>query len=178
VSGVAGNGVIARRRTPRVRIRPLGPGDRTRYVDFLSTLDAGDLYRRTMGRAGVPDAAAIDALLQDDGRTRIALAAVTAGTEPAILGVARAAVDGDAAEFALIVRSAFKRHGFGRRLLRALLARLRELGVTRVVGHTFADNQPLLALARSEAFAIEPGDDGTTRRVARQLASAEARSVA
>jgi ribosomal protein S18 acetylase RimI-like enzyme len=153
----------------RVRIRPLGAADRAPYAAFLEGLEAEDLYLRTMGRTARPDAARIGALLDLDGHTRLALAAV--GADGTILGVARAAVDAvDAsAEFALIVGSALKRKGLGAKLLRALLARLRALGVQRVFGHTFASNEALLGLVRKHGFAVAPGEDGTTRRVERSL---------
>jgi GNAT superfamily N-acetyltransferase len=167
-----GRALTARKRG-RVVVRPLAASDRPRYGEFLAALDADDLYLRTMGRTARPDAARIDALLDLDGRSRLALAAV--GPDGAILGVARAAVSADAsAEFALIVRSALKRRGLGTVLLRALLKRLGALGVERVVGHTFASNNALLGLARAAGFAIRPGDDAATRRVERGLAAAAA----
>lgn len=155
-----------------VRIRPLGADDRVRYAAFLDALEADDLYQRTMGRTARPDPARIDALLDLDGRTRIALAAEAA--DGSILGVARAAVRAEdaSAEFALIVRSVLKRRGLGAKLLRALLAHLRVLGVQRVVGHTFARNAALLGLARNHGFDVAPGDDGASRRVERALAPA------
>ncbi len=158
----------------RVRVRPLGAEDGASYAAFLEGLAAEDLYQRTMGRAARPDAARIRALLDLDGRSRLALAAV--GADGTILGVARAAVNAvDAsAEFALIVRSALKRKGLGAKLLRALLERLRALGVQRVVGHTFAGNEALLGLARKHGFAVAPGEDGSTRRVERALEPAAA----
>jgi acetyltransferase len=151
-----------------VHIRPLGAADHARYSAFVDALEAEDLYLRTMGGTARPDAARIEALLDLDDLTRLALAAVTA--DGTILGVAGAVLAEDAsAEFALIVRSALKRRGLGAKLLRALLERLRELGVQRVVGHTFALNEALLGLARQHGFAVAPGDDATLRRVERAL---------
>jgi acetyltransferase len=153
----------------RVCVRPLGVADTARYGAFLDALDPEDLYLRTMGRTARPDTARIEALLDLDGHSRLALAAL--GADGTILGVVRAAVlaEDASAEFALIVRSALKRRGLGAKLLRALLGRLRELGVRRVVGHTFARNEALLALARQHGFAVTPGDDATMRRVERAL---------
>ena len=150
-------------------MRPLGVADTARYSAFLDALDPEDLYLRTMGRTARPDTARIEALLDLDGHSRLALAAV--GADGTILGVVRAAVlaEDASAEFALIVRSALKRRGLGAKLLRALLGRLRELGVRRVVGHTFARNEALLGLARQHGFAVTSGDDATTRRVERAL---------
>ena len=153
----------------RVRVQSLGAEDRAQYGAFLDALDPEDLYLRTMGRTARPDAGRIEALLDLDGRSRFALAAL--GADGTILGVVRAAVlaEDASAEFALIVRSALKRRGLGAKLLRALLERLRELGVRRVVGHTFARNEALLGLARQNGFAVTPGDDATMRRVERAL---------
>jgi acetyltransferase len=153
------------RRAPAVRIRPLTPSDRARYVDFLGALEPEDLYLRKLGAAAPPGPDRITELLAVDGRRSIALAAVEPGG--AIVGVVRAAVDAaDAsAEFALIVRSKLKRRGLGMALLRALLERVSELGIRRVVGHTFAHNEALLRLTRSAGFRVRPGDDGATRKV-------------
>ena len=152
----------------RVSVRPLGVDDSARYGAFLDALDAEDLYLRTMGRTARPDAARIEALLDLDGRSRLALAAL--GADGTILGVVRAVLADDAsAEFALIVRSRLKRQGLGAKLLRALLERLPELGVRRVAGQTFARNEALLGLVRQHGFAVTPGDDATMRRVERAL---------
>jgi len=153
----------------RVSVRPLGVDDSARYGAFLDALDPEDLYLRTMGRTARPDAARIEALLDLDGRSQLALAAL--GADGTILGVVRAAVlaEDASAEFALIVRSRLKRQGLGAKLLRALLERLPELGVRRVMGHTFARNDALLGLVRQHGFAVTPGDDATMRRVERAL---------
>jgi acetyltransferase len=153
----------------RVSVRALGVDDSARYGAFLDALDPEDLYLRTMGRTARPDAARIEALLDLDGRSRLALAAL--GADGTILGVVRAAVlaEDASAEFALIVRSRLKRQGLGAKLLRALLERLPELGVRRVVGQTFARNEALLGLVRQHGFAVTPGDDATMRRVERAL---------
>jgi GNAT superfamily N-acetyltransferase len=153
----------------RVCVRPLEVADGVRYGAFLDALDPEDLYLRTMGRTARPNAAGMQALLNLDGHTRLALAAL--GADGTILGVVRAAVlaEDASAEFALIVRSALKRQGLGTKLLRALLERLRELGVRRVVGDTYARNEALLGLARQHGFAVTPGDDATMRRVERAL---------
>ena len=153
----------------RVCVRPLGIADSARYGAFLDALDPEDLYLRTMGRTARPDAARIAALLDVDGRSRLALAAL--GADGTILGVVRAAVlpEEASAEFALIVRSPLKRQGLGAKLLRALLERLPALGVRRVVGDTFARNEALLGLVRQHGFTVAPGDDATMRRVERAL---------
>jgi acetyltransferase len=158
----------------RVCVRPLGVADSARYGAFLDALDSGDVYLRTMGRTARPDAARIEALLDVDGRSQLALAAL--GADGTILGVVRAAVlpEEASAEFALIVRSPFKRQGLGAKLLRALLERLPALGVRRVVGDTFARNEALLGLVRQHGFTVSPGDDATMRRVERALEPATA----
>jgi hypothetical protein len=82
--------------TRRLRIRPLGPADFERYSEFVHALDKRDVYLRTMGRAAPPDAGRIRTLLEVDGRTCIALAAVDRAET--ILGVARAAVQDNESE--------------------------------------------------------------------------------
>ena len=97
----------------RGSVRPLGVVDSARYGAFLNALDPEDLYLRTMGRIARPDAARIEALLDLDGRSRLALAAL--GADGTTLGVVRAAVlaEDASAEFALIVRSPLQRQGLG-----------------------------------------------------------------
>jgi acetyltransferase len=156
------------RDSPPIRIRPLQPADKERYLDFVAALDADDRYLRHMGTPPPPDASSAPALLDVDGRRRIALAAVhDDGRDESILGVVRAVVSdqGQKAEFALIVRSVLKRRGLGEALLKALLGRLRGLGVECVIGHTFARNDALIGLVKGQGFRVAPGEDASTRRL-------------
>ena len=159
----------------RVRIRPLEPADEGRYVEFVAALDADDRYLRYMG-IQAPDAIRAGELIDAAGRREVALAAVADGSGESILGVVRAVVteQGRHAEFGLIVRSALKRRGLGEALLKALLVRLRALRVECVSGHTFARNGPLISLVKRQGFRVEPGEDGSTRRVTLALEAAPA----
>ena len=108
-------------------------------------------------------------LSQIDYDREMALVAETA--DGAILGVARLAADpeGETAEFALMVRSDWRDHGLGRRLLQALLDYAVTRGLRRVWGDVASDNGRMLDLCEAFGFGREPGGDPTRSKVIKAL---------
>jgi acetyltransferase len=77
----------------------------------------------------------------------VAFAAVDAADQ--VLGIANLAyLTPGAAEMAVIVRSDYKRRGIGYCLLAHAINWAESQGLSEVVGHVFADNEPMLGLAR------------------------------
>jgi acetyltransferase len=98
----------------------------------------------------------LDRLACIDAPEEAALLATTTarGTEVAV-GEARYAGDElrtDAREFALVVVEPWQRMGVGTRLLRELVRLAARSGVGVLYGDIFADNAPMLALARRIGF--------------------------
>lgn len=87
----------------------------------------------------------------------IAVAVGEGGTEET-LGVVRASTDPDniEAEFAVLVRSDQKRQGLGRLLLEKLIGYSRGRGTQRLAGQALSQNTPMLQLARTLGFRLEP----------------------
>lgn len=78
--------------------------------------------------------------------------------------------DDSTCEFALTVAEGWRGCGLARQLLSCLLRRARRDGYAVMMGLVLADNAPMLALARSLGFDVEPStDDGTVVHVQRRL---------
>jgi acetyltransferase len=68
-------------------------------------------------------------------------------------------------EFALVVGDAWQGEGIGYRVMRALIDEASKRGLSYLYGHVLASNHKMLGLARALGFRVEPGEDGTVRRV-------------
>lgn len=78
--------------------------------------------------------------------------------------------DDSTCEFALTVAEDWRGCGLARQLLSCLLRRARRDGYAEMMGLVLADNAPMLALARSLKFDVEPSPgDGTVVQVRRRL---------
>lgn len=74
------------------------------------------------------------------------------------------------AEFAIVVPRALAGQGLGKRLMRALMQRVKLKGVQTLWGDVLYENAPMLALARTLGFAIEKHpDDAHVVRVTKAL---------
>lgn len=140
----------------RVRFRPIGPADERRLQDLLDHMSLDDIRRRFFApiRALSPELSWH--LSHPDPAREIAVAAVPLEGEE-LLGVARAAAEasGRPAEFAIAVRTDMKGRGIGYLLLRRLLERTRERGITVVWGDVLRDNAAMLKMARELGFEVE-----------------------
>jgi acetyltransferase len=126
-----------------VLVRPLrSVEDEPAYLRFGAALAPNDL--RT--RFAVPTKWRPELAARLFGFAGSVFAAFAEGGE--ILGVG--AIVGR--EFSLTVRSDVKRHGVGRMILTHLISYALEHGMIELVGTALAENQPMLALARSAGF--------------------------
>jgi GNAT superfamily N-acetyltransferase len=136
-------------------IRGLSPDSRyNRFFGPLNELPATELHRLT--HMDHPDRAAliVETSVQD---------------VPTMIGEARYAISSDppACEFAISVADAWRRKGLGSMLLGDLQARVRALGVPRLVGDVLRLNETMLAFARKAGFglAARAGDPRAVRIV-------------
>jgi GNAT superfamily N-acetyltransferase/uncharacterized protein YjiS (DUF1127 family) len=122
-------------------VRELSPLSRLRRFHWPLREASPTLLDRLVNQSGPDDAALLAVLPANGGEVAV--------------GEARFAADSDrhdAHEFALVVVDPWQRIGVGRRLMRELMQLAARSGVKRLYGDTFADNVPMLELARSLGF--------------------------
>ena len=157
----------------RCLFRPILPEDEPALQRFISQVTKEDLYYRYFSEINEFTHDDLANMTQIDYDREMAFVAVRlTGSEPEILGVARAISDPDNtdAEFAVLVRSDLKGLGLGRRLLEKLIGYARDHGLARLTGITMPHNQGMVALARKLGFEVdiqlEEGIVGLTLKLA------------
>jgi acetyltransferase len=68
-------------------------------------------------------------------------------------------------EFSLVVGDAWQGEGIGRRVMQELIDEASRRGLAYLYGDVLVGNENMLGLARALGFRVEPGSDGTLRRV-------------
>ncbi len=137
-------------------LRPIRPEDEAQHLEFLGSLDPGDVRLRVFYSRRSIERSELARLTQIDYEREMAIVAVAPGPDGAeqTLGVARAVADPDNidAEFGIIVRSDLKGSGLGSMLMQKLIRTLREHGTRRLVASVLKENQGMLALAQTLGF--------------------------
>jgi acetyltransferase len=137
-------------------IRPIRPDDERALGAFFRSLSPRSRHRRFLAVMNELPAPLLARFARPDGRNEAAFVATAwTGSEEMIVGDARytAIVRPEgSAEFALAVHDRVQGCGVGERLLRALLRRANQSGMTRLFGDVLPDNRPMLALARKCGF--------------------------
>lgn len=140
-------------------IRPLRSGDRPLMESLIRELSPTSRLRRFHSPINELPPVILDRLARADVPGEATLLATTsAHGEEAAVGEARYAVTDEvdgAREFAIVVSDPWQRMGVGIGLLRELIRHARRSGVGSLYGDTFADNGPMLALARRLGFEIQ-----------------------
>jgi acetyltransferase len=153
----------------RILLRPIRPEDEPQHRELLRRVSPEDLQLRFFHARYQFSATELARFTQIDYDREMAF---IAACENQTLGVARAIADPDGtiAEFAVLVRSDFKRRGLGRALLEKIVAYCRDRGIRELFGDVLAENKPMLALAGSGGFEIVGSrDDPRVIRVRRAL---------
>ena len=136
-------------------LRPIRPDDAAGLTALYGRLSPESAYQRffTVMRRLPPDWARILASPDQDRQAAIV------ATDPAgeLIGVARhmPGTTPDEVEIALVVEDAWQGRGLGTALLRALLDRARERGLSRFVAYVLADNQRMLRLVEALGVVTE-----------------------
>lgn len=130
-----------------VRLRELGAGEFAVLDTVFAGLSGTSRYRRFHGATPRLSPSMRERLAAVDGHRHVAVAAF-AGPEP--IGIARLiALGGGRAELAVEVVDAWQGRGIGGRLVRAVAARGRAVGLTQVVAEVLAENRAMQALLAS-----------------------------
>ncbi|AKS41347.1 bifunctional acetate--CoA ligase family protein/GNAT family N-acetyltransferase [Wenzhouxiangella marina] len=145
-----------------IEIRPIRPEDEPAHAEFFDSLDVEDVRFRFFGVIRHPEHGQIARFTQIDYDREIAFIAAELDPPHRTLGVVRAVLDRAhrRAEFAVVVRSAIKGGGLGKRLLVKLIDYCRRVGVEHLVGQVMQDNTRMLSLARELGFELGPAEEG------------------
>jgi acetyltransferase len=152
----------------RVLIRPVRPQDMALYPDFLAEVSADDLRLRFFARIAELSAAESEKLAHLDLRHDIAFVALDEDTGR-LLGLVRLKdeLDEETAEFAVLVRSRLKGHGFGWLLMRRVIDHARAKGLRRVYGDVLRENAAMLQMCAELGFRAQ--DRGRIKRMVLDL---------
>jgi acetyltransferase len=138
-----------------IRLRLIRPEDERLLQDFAANMSPEDLRLRFFAAMrGLSDKLAARLSHIDHDRDVAVLAFAEDAEE--VLGVARFSdnPDNHAAEFAIAVRTDWKRHGLGHLLMGRLIRLARHRGIDRLVGEVLPENAAILQLCREFGFAI------------------------
>jgi GNAT superfamily N-acetyltransferase len=143
-ASVRGDGLRMPIITDNLVMRPVSSADRDSLAEAFTRLSEDTRRRRFGALADRLGERELDQFTEIDHHRHEALAAVGRG---GIVGVARyVALPGDdvTAELAVAVDDQWQRRGIGGRLIRGLVRRAREEGVTRLLAYVGVDNRPVL----------------------------------
>jgi acetyltransferase len=150
-------------RDHRLTIRPIRPEDEAAHSAFITAMSPDDLRMRFFGAVRGFDHSQLARMTQIDYDREMALIATAADGNGAqqTLGVVRIVADPDneCAEFAVAIRSDFKRKGLGRLLMTRIIDYARARGTRFIVGEILRENTAMLALAKAYGFEMQPSDD-------------------
>src|SRR5919201_6517291 len=137
----------------RVLIRPARPEDAALYPEFLADISAEDLRLRFYARIAELSGEEVDSLSHLGHRHEMAFIALDEDTGR-MLGLVRLKdeLDEQTAEFAILVRSRLKGHGFGWLLMQRVIDYAKEKRLRRVYGDVLADNTTMLQMCAKLGF--------------------------
>jgi len=148
-------------------VRPLTADDAPALVDLFDHLTPEDVRARFFVTLRALPPALLERLSHPDRERELALAALCPDAPDRLCGVVRLSTDAEdrrRAEFAVVVRSDWKRRGLGHGLIEAIIRHARERGLAELYGAILADNDAMIALARRLGFTIA-ADHGDARLV-------------
>jgi acetyltransferase len=150
-----------------VRLRPIRPEDEHAHWGFVENLSPQDRRFRFFGNVGELPRSEMVKLTQIDYDREMAFIVQTIpedGKEPLTIGSARAMIstDNETSEFAVVVRSDWKRKGLGRMLMAHLVNYLRSRNTKQITGEALGDNKNMVELARSLGFVVSKDFDDDT----------------
>ena len=146
---------------PAVFSRPIRPEDAPALQEMVSRASPEDLRLRFFQPIRrLPEQLAAR-LTQIDYDREMAFISFDPDEPEAITGVARLMADPDVqtAEYAIIVRTDWKRRGLGYALMNRLLSYAADRGITTIFGEVLRENENMLNMARDLGFSSSPDPD-------------------
>lgn len=153
----------------QVVIRPIRPEDAAEESRFVLRLSERSRYFRFMNAVReLTDEMLIRFTQIDYGREMALLALLETDEGQRQIGVCRYVGDPDdrTCEFAVVVGDEVQGHGIGRELMRRLIEIARDQDFEQMTGEILAENESMLALARSLGFTIQPHMDDPALKLA------------
>jgi RimJ/RimL family protein N-acetyltransferase len=143
-----------------ILIRRLAAEDAALYPDFLNDVTAEDLRLRFFAAMREVSHELLDKLIHYDPDHAMAFIAIDEQTQK-MLGVVRLHDDasGEAAEFAILVRSRLKGHGVGWLLMKRMIEFSRHKDLKIVRGQVLSENKTMLAMCAELGFHITDDPD-------------------
>jgi acetyltransferase len=144
----------------KLAVRPIRPEDAELERRFIAGLSETTRYFRFFYNLHELTPAMLGRFTQVDYDRELALLALAPDAEGpggvAIAAIARyvANVDHESAEFAIVVADAWQGRGVATRLMKALIARARKKGLTRLVGTVLRTNQAMLRFSQALGFTV------------------------
>jgi len=146
-----------------IALRPIGPQDGEAFQAFVRGLSVEARTNRFLFPVKELSPAVLDALTHPDQARHIGLVAIDGER---IVGEARFVALGDSghAEFAIAVADGWQRQGLGARLLGALTAAARRVGLAMLEGEIMRTNVAMLRFIQHAGFRLKacPGDGRLT----------------
>jgi acetyltransferase len=155
-----------------VVVRPIVPEDEPLIVAMHASHSEHTLRMRFFSLVKTLSRESLSHLCNLDYDRDMALVAVAEeGGQRHALGVSRyyLQLETGIAEFALVVRHAYRRQGLGRHLLQRLIDRARERGVRKLTGEVLAENGPMLQLTTGMGFRAVASEDPSVVEVSLDL---------
>jgi acetyltransferase len=159
---------VIEHREQRYLVRPIRPEDEPVLISAFDQMKPEDIRMRFFGAIKQMSHALAARLTQIDYDREMALVLIDPpGEGNGTYGIVRLSADPDfeTAEFAVTVMSGAGGKGYGHLLLERILGYARSRGIGLVYGDALAENQRMIALARSLGFTVRmiPEDTGIVR---------------
>jgi acetyltransferase len=137
--------------------------DRQRLVEMFSHATAEDIHFRLLGASHDFAGQMAERLTHLDPQTEVAIVATTLpnlGPEEifGVVHIAQLGPGSDTAEYDFMVRSDFRKHGLGYRLMTEILQCARRRGLKAVTGYISADNRRMLHMVEDLGFTARRTD--------------------
>ena len=148
-------------------LRPIRPGDEALIAAFHGGLSPRSVYQRyfhitTVEQRTTQQRLALTCRVDAEQGAAFVAEQATADGAPEVvaLGRIRRTEPPDSAEIAVLVADRVQGQGLGTAITRTLIEVARELGVRRLYGDMFADNDAMRAVVRRTGFTVHgtPGD--------------------
>lgn len=148
----------------RFQLRYVRPDDRAKLEEMFARASPQDMRFRLLGAVRGFAAHMAERFAHLDPDVEAAIVATSLpGEEPeeiyGVVHIAQDAPESDSAEYDVMVRSDFKAHGLGYRLMTEILQCARRRGLKAVTGYISPDNSRMLVMAQELGFVARRGED-------------------